>query len=52
LLPLSVLKQSAASLLVEQAIQPVDAGDGLVLVLNTQRVGEALFGSAVGERAA
>lgn len=46
LLPVSVLEQSAASQLVEHAIQPVDDHDGLVLVLNTEQLAKAL-GSAV-----
>ncbi len=44
LLPISVLEQSAASLLVEQAIQPVDPMDGLVLVVNTTQLTSMLFG--------
>jgi hypothetical protein len=45
LLPISVLDQSAATLLVEQAIQPVDPQEGLVLVLNTAQLAAALFGA-------
>ena len=52
LLPISVLKQTAATTLVEQAIQPVNVNDGLVLVLNTVQLGKALFGGAAAQRAA
>jgi len=46
LLPISTLEQSRASLLVEQAIQPVGDGDGLVLVLSVGRLAGLLFGAA------
>ena len=51
LLPISVLERSAATLLVEQAIQPVDAQDGLVLVLNTAQLAAALFGTSAAQPA-
>jgi len=57
LMTISMLEQSAAALLVEQAIQPVNPLDGLVLVLNTKQLAATLFGTpaasgASGERAA
>lgn len=57
LMAISLLEQSAAALLVEQAIQPVNPLDGLVLVLNTKQLAGTLFGTpaapvASGERAA
>jgi chemotaxis signal transduction protein len=45
LLPVTVLEQSTASLLVELAIQPVNAEDGLVLVLATEQLSAQLFGA-------
>jgi chemotaxis signal transduction protein len=52
LLPVSVLEQTAATVLVEQAIQPVDDRDGLVLVVNTVQLGAMLFGAGAAQRAA
>jgi len=46
LLPISTLEQSRASMLIEQAIQPVGDGDGLVLVLSVGRLGAMLFGAS------
>jgi chemotaxis signal transduction protein len=45
LLPITTLEQSRASMLIEQAIQPVGDGDGLVLVLSVGRLGSMLFGA-------
>jgi chemotaxis signal transduction protein len=45
LLPVSVVEQSTASLLVEQAIQPVNVQDGLVLVIATEQLSAQLFGT-------
>jgi chemotaxis signal transduction protein len=45
-LPLSALKQSAATVLVEQAIQPLNDHDALVLIVNTAQLGALLFGAA------
>jgi chemotaxis signal transduction protein len=52
LLPVSVLEESTATSFVEQAIQPVHAQDGLVLVLNTTQLATTLFGKAASQRAA
>jgi hypothetical protein len=46
LLPVAVLEKSTASLLVEFAIQPVNAQDGLVLVVATDRLTAQLFGTS------
>jgi chemotaxis signal transduction protein len=46
-----LLPLTTASMLVEQAIQPVNAADGLVLVLNAARLAETLFGSAARQAA-
>ncbi len=45
LLPVTVLEKNTASLLVEQAIQPVNAQDGLVLVLAADELCTQLFGA-------
>jgi chemotaxis signal transduction protein len=45
LLPVSVLDASSSSLLVEYAIQPVNAKDGLVLVVAAEQVSAQLFGT-------
>ncbi len=45
MLPVAVLENSTASLLVELAIQPVNAQDGLVLVVATDRLAAQLFGT-------
>ena len=45
LLPVAVMERSTASPLVELAIQPVNAQDGLVLVVATDRLSEQLFGT-------
>jgi chemotaxis signal transduction protein len=50
LLPIAVLEQSAATLLVEQAVQPVNPLDGLVLVINTGQLSTMLFGGAAREQ--
>ena len=47
LLPVAVLEKSSASLVVEYAIQPVDAQDGLVLVIATDQLTAQLFGTPV-----
>jgi chemotaxis signal transduction protein len=47
LLPVSVLEQSTASLLVEYAIQPVNPQDGLVLVIATEQLSAELFGTPI-----
>jgi chemotaxis signal transduction protein len=52
LLPINVLEQSTATLLVEQAIQPVNPNDGLVLVVNTMQLGAMLFSRDGSQRAA
>lgn len=46
LMPIDSLEQSAVALLVEQAIQPVNPAEGLVLVLNTAQLAGMLFGAA------
>jgi len=45
LLPVSVLEDGTASALVECAIQPVQAQDGLVLVMSVEQVFTTLFGA-------
>jgi chemotaxis signal transduction protein len=47
LLPVSVLENSTASLLVEYAIQPVNVQDGLVLVIAADPLCAQLFGTRV-----
>jgi chemotaxis signal transduction protein len=46
-----LLPLTTESMLVEQAIQPVNAADGLVLVLNAARLAETLFGNAARQAA-
>lgn len=46
LLPVAVVEKNNASLLVEYAIQPVNAQDGLVLVIAAEQVCGQLFGAA------
>ena len=45
MLPVAVMENSTASLLVELAIQPVNVQDGLVLVVATDRLAAQLFGT-------
>jgi chemotaxis signal transduction protein len=45
LLPVSVLEQETASLLIECAVQPVNPQDGLVLVVSTSQLAAQLFGT-------
>ena len=52
LLPINVLEQSAARRLVEQAVQPVNPLDGLVLVISTTQLEAMLFSSPSSERPA
>jgi chemotaxis signal transduction protein len=47
LLPVSVMERNTTSLLVEFAIQPVNAQDGLVLVVATDRLSAQLFGTSL-----
>jgi chemotaxis signal transduction protein len=47
LLPVAVVERSAALPLVEFAIQPVNAQDGLVLVVATDRLSARLFGTPI-----
>jgi chemotaxis signal transduction protein len=49
LLPVSVLEQSKASLLIEYAIQPVNAQEGLVLVVAADQLSARLFASPLAE---
>ena len=49
LLPVSVLEKNTQSLLVEYAIQPVNAQDGLVLVVAAEQMAAQLFGTPVAE---
>jgi chemotaxis signal transduction protein len=49
LLPVSVLEKNTQSLLVEYAIQPVNAQDGLVLVVAAEQVAAQLFGTPVAK---
>jgi chemotaxis signal transduction protein len=48
LLPVAVAEKGTAALLVEYAIQPVNAQDGLVLVVAADQLGMQLFGAAGG----
>jgi chemotaxis signal transduction protein len=48
LLPVAVLEHGQESSLVEFAIQPVNAKDGLVLVIAAERLTEQLFGASAG----
>ena len=50
LLPIAVLEQNAATLLVEQAVQPVNPLDGLVLVINTNQLSTMLFGAVTRQQ--
>jgi chemotaxis signal transduction protein len=51
LLPVTVLEKNTPSLLVEQAIQPVNVQDGLVLVLAADQIAVQLFGTTVAVKA-
>ncbi len=47
LLPVAVLEKNTTSLLVEYAIQPISAQDGLVLVIAAEQLDAQLFGTPV-----